>query len=60
MGTFGYCYILDYQNSSIIEIELDEQDENLEASDIINRRGYKESDVNYMFTEDKCKINSIK
>lgn len=54
---FGYMYILDYESDSIYECELDEKDENLDASDILERRGFKESQVNYMTSE--CKLNLI-
>ena len=56
---FGYMYILDYESCNIYECELDEKDENLDASDILKRRGFKESQVNYMTSECKLKLCNI-
>lgn len=55
----GYLYILDYESTVVYECELDEKDDGLEASDILKRRGFKESNVNYMFSEDKLDFNFV-
>ena len=56
---FCYMYILDYESCTIYECELDEKDENLDASDILKRRGFKESQVNYMTSESKLELCNI-
>ena len=56
---FGYMYVLDYESCTIYECELDEKDENLDASDILKRRGFKESQVNYMTSESKLELCNI-
>ena len=56
---FGYMYILDYESCTIYECELDEKDENLDALDILKRRGFKESQVNYMTSESKLELCNI-
>ena len=56
---FGYMYVLDYESCTIYECKLDEKDENLDASDILKRRGFKESQVNYMTSESKLELCNI-
>lgn len=55
---YGYMYVLDYESNTIFECVLGPQDENLEASDILERRGFKESNCNYMTSE--VKLNLVK
>lgn len=52
-------YVLDYEFCTIYECELDEKDKNLDASDILERRGFKESQVNYMISESKLELCNI-
>lgn len=59
MGAFGYCYVFDYSNSSITEIELTKEDEQLEAEQILNKRNFDIDNCSWMFTEEKCEINII-
>lgn len=48
-----YLYVLDYSDSTICEIQLDEEDENLETEDILNRRNLDMDECSFMWTTNK-------
>lgn len=58
-GKYGYMYVLEYAGTAIYEIELDELDYNSDASDILERRGFKESQCHYMTSEEQLEITQI-
>lgn len=58
-GQYGYMYVFEYSAPAIYEIELDAEDEHSEASDILERRGFKESQCHYMTSEEKLEVKSI-
>lgn len=54
-----YCYIFDYSIPAIYEIKLDKDDENISANEILDRRGLRESDCSYMFTNRKLSVKRL-
>ena len=54
-----YIYVLDFCTPSIYEIELDDEDEDLEIDEILDRRGLKSSNCNYMFASEKLELETI-
>ena len=53
VGNFKYCYIVDYANSVIGVINLDEIDQRSSITQILDRYKCKESDCHYMLTTHK-------
>lgn len=45
-----YCYILDYSDATICEIELTDEDKDLESEDLLNKYGCKSDTCSFMFT----------
>ena len=54
-----YIYVLDFCTPGIYEIELDDEDEDLEIDKILDRRGLKSSNCNYMFASEKLELETI-
>lgn len=54
-----YCYIFDYSVPAIYEIKLEKGDENIAANNVLDRRGLKESDCSYMFTNKKLSVKRL-
>ena len=54
-----YIYILDFCTPGIYEIELDDRDEDLEIDELLDRRGLKSSNCNYMITSEKLELETI-
>lgn len=54
-----YLYVLDFCTPGIYEIELDDKDENLEIDEILDRRGLKSSNCNYMIVSEKLELETI-
>lgn len=54
-----YIYVLDFCTLGIYEIELDDKDENLEIDEILDRRGLKYSNCNYMIVSEKLELETI-
>ena len=54
-----YIYILDFCTPGIYEIELDDKDEDLEIDEILDRRGLKSSNCNYMIVSEKIELETI-
>ena len=54
-----YIYILDFCTPGIYEIELDDKDKDLEIDEILDRRGLKSSNCNYMITSEKLELETI-
>lgn len=57
---FGYLYILDYSFPAIYEIELTEEDYNFTNTELLNKYNLKESNCNFMFSENKLKLKPLK
>ena len=54
-----YCYIFDYSTPAIYEIKLGKDDENISANEILDRRGLRESDCSYIFTDKKLSVKRL-
>lgn len=54
-----YIYVLDFCTPGIYEIELDNEDENLEIDEILDRRGLKSYNCNYMIVSEKLELETI-
>ena len=57
---FGYLYVLEFSYPAIYEIELTEEDENLTTEEILKKRGLKEDNCQFMYTENKVELETIK
>ena len=57
---FGYLYVLEYSYPSIFEIELTEEDQDLSSDEILEKHGLKESVCEFMYTENKLELTTIK
>lgn len=57
---FGYLYVLEYSYPSIFEIELTEEDKNLTSNEILEKHGLKESTCEFMYTENKLELTTLK
>lgn len=59
-----YVYVFDYSTERILRITLDEKDfdadgEYVDIDDILARRGLKESQCNYLFSEKVLEVENI-
>lgn len=52
---FNYIYVLDFCDSEIYEIKIDDSDRNKEIEDIIEERGCNINTCSWMVTSDKMK-----
>ena len=57
---FGYLYVLEYSYPSIFEIELTEEDQDLTSDEILEKYGLKESVCEFMYTENKLELTTLK
>ena len=57
---FGYLYIFDYSSSTIYEIELTEEDYNFTSTELLNKYNLKESNCNFMCSENKLELKPLK
>lgn len=57
---FGYLYVLEYSYPSIFEIELTEEDQDLTSNEILEKHGLKESVCEFMYTENKLELTTLK
>lgn len=48
-----YCYVMDFSDCSLSEIEITEEDEDLESSDLLNKYGFNEDECFFMFTTNR-------
>lgn len=60
-GYEGWLYVLDFSNTKLYEIKLDEIDaEHEEDIDfILTRRGLRQSQCNYMFSTMKLELDNL-
>lgn len=55
-----YCYIMDFSDASLSEIEITEEDKDLESSDLLNKYGFNDDECFFMFTTKRItNINKI-
>ena len=55
-----YCYIMDFSDASLSEIEITEEDKDLESSDLLDKYGFNDDECFFMFTTQRItKINKI-
>lgn len=45
-----YCYVMDFSDASLSEIEITEEDKDLESSDLLNKYGFNDDECFFMFT----------
>lgn len=57
---FGYLYVLEYSYPAIFEIELTEEDQDLTSDEILEKYGLKESVCEFMYTENKLELTTLK
>lgn len=59
-NNFNYLYVFDFSYPALYEIELTEEDENLTTEEILKKRGLKEDNCQFMYTENKVELETIK
>ena len=57
---FGYLYVLEFSYPAIYEIELAEEDQNLTSEEILEKYGLKENTCQFMYSENKLELSTIK
>ena len=57
---FGYLYVLEFSYPAIYEIELTEEDQDLTSNEILEKHGLKESTCEFMCTENKLELSTLK
>ena len=57
---FGYLYVLEYSYPAIFEIELTEEDKDLTSNEILEKYGLKESVCEFIHTENKLELTTLK
>ena len=57
---FGYLYVLEFSYPAIYEIELTEEDQSLSVYEVLEKHGLKENTCNFMYTENKLELLTIK
>ena len=56
-----YCYVMDFSDASLSEIEITEEDEDLESFDLLDKYGFNYDECYFMFTTERItNINKIK
>lgn len=56
-----YCYVMDFSDASLSEIEITEEDEDLESFDLLDKYGFNDDECFFMFTTKRItNINKIK
>lgn len=55
-----YCYVMDFSDASLSEIEITEEDKDLESSDLLDKYGFNDDECFFMFTTKRItNINKI-
>lgn len=54
-----YLYVLDFNSAKIFEIKLDNEEQELEAEEILSRRGLNADECHFMFTTSKLELETI-
>ena len=55
-----YCYVMDFSDASLSEIEITEENKDLESSDLLNKYGFNDDECFFMFTTKRItNINKI-
>lgn len=55
-----YCYVMDFSDASLSEIEMTEEDKDLEPCDLLDKYGFNNDECFYMFTSNRItNINKI-
>ena len=57
---FGYLYVFDCSYPALYEIELTKEDENLTTEEILKKRGLKEDNCHFMYSENELELSIIK
>lgn len=59
-NTKEYCYVMDFSDASLSEIEITEEDKDLESCDLLDKYGFNDDECFFMFTTQRItKINKI-
>lgn len=53
MEGFKYMYVMDFSDSSITEVYLKDEDNKLEANDLLNKYSFNVNTCSWMFTTTK-------
>lgn len=55
-----YCYVMDFSDASLSEIEITEEDKDLESSDLLDKYGFNDDECFFMFTTKRItNINKV-
>lgn len=55
-----YCYVMDFSDASLSEIEITKENKDLESSDLLNKYGFNDDECFFMFTTKRItNINKI-
>lgn len=55
-----YCYVMDFSDASLSEIEITEENKDLESSDLLDKYGFNYDECFFMFTTKRItNINKI-
>ena len=55
-----YCYVMDFSDASLSEIESTEENKDLESSDLLDKYGFNDDECFFMFTTKRItNINKI-
>lgn len=55
-----YCYVMDFSDASLSEIEITEENKDLESSDLLDKYGFNDDECFFMFTTKRItNINKI-
>lgn len=57
---FDYLCVFDFSYPALYEIELTAEDKNLTTEEILKKRGLKEDNCQFMYTENKVELETIK
>lgn len=58
--TKEYCYIMDFSDASLSEIEITKENKDLESSDLLDKYGFNDDECFFMFTTKRItNINKI-
>ena len=55
-----YCYVMDFSDASLSEIEITEEDKDLKSCDLLDKYGFNMDECSFMFTTNRItNINKI-
>ena len=57
---FNYLYVLEFSYPAIYEIELTKEDKECTTCEILEKRGLKGSNCDFMYSKNKLELSTIK